>query len=204
MRKKTLIVSGLLVTAIGLMAGGATSAAAAATNAIKNGGFEKPVAGFGSFIPFNQGTSFSHWQVVGAVGNVALVSGGFAQNGFTFPAKSGSQWLDLTGISQSATGVQQTVPTVASSEYTLTFFVGNVVDPDGIFGTSSTVDVYVDGSIVDAATNSKGAGKTTQVWQRFSVTFPTPNPTTTIAFINGDPATDTSNALDGVKLTQIT
>jgi hypothetical protein len=174
--------------------------ASAATNLIKNGGFEKPVVPSGSYQLFGTGSSFVHWDVVGASGNVAIVSGTFTQNGFSFPAKAGAQFLDLTGTSNSATGVAQTVATTPGAQYTLSFAVGNVVDPGGIFGTTSTVDVLIDGTQVMAATNSRGTGSTTMVWKRFTTTLTASSSSTTIALINGDPPNDTANALDVVKL----
>lgn len=71
---------------------------------IKNGGFEKPVVPTGSYEGFLD-RSINHWTVTGAGGNVAVVSGTFTQNGFSFPAEAGAQWLDLTGVSNTATGV---------------------------------------------------------------------------------------------------
>jgi hypothetical protein len=182
------------------LAGVAATAWAAPSNLIKNGGFEKPVVGGGSFQLFATGSSFSHWKVVGAAGNVGVVSGTFSQNGFTFPSKSGAQWLDLTGTTQTATGVAQTVATEAHTPYTISFAVENVVDPHGIFGTASTVDVLVDGNLVSSATNRKGTGSTSAVWKVFSVNFIAAGAHTTIAFVNGDPSNDTNNGLDAVRL----
>jgi Protein of unknown function (DUF642) len=174
--------------------------AGAASKLVRNGGFEKPSVG-GTFIVFTTGQSFPGWTVVGAPGNVGIVAGTFTQNGYTFPAKAGAQWIDLTGLSNTATGVAQTVKNLVSgSPYTLTFFVGNVSNPGGIFGTTSTVNVLVNGAPLMTAVNSNGAGTTTQVWKKFTKTFLAPAATTTISFVNGDPANDTNNGLDGVSL----
>ena len=175
--------------------------ALASTNLIKNGGFETPTVPGGSYAGYSTGQGFSHWTVVGASGNVDIVSGTFTQNGFSFPAKGGSQWLDLTGVSNTATGVAQTVTTSPGSAYTLTFGVGNVYDPGGIFGVTSTVQIIVDGVQVASDTNSKGRGTPSMVWQTFHVGFTASAASTTIEFINGDPSNDTANGLDGVKLT---
>jgi hypothetical protein len=183
-----------------LQVAGAGTASAAASNLVKNGGFEKPVVLPGAFVPFAKGASFSHWKVVGAVGNVAVVSGTFVEGGFTFPAKTGAQWLDLTGTTSTATGVSQTVSTAAGTPYTLSFSVGNLVNPGGPYGTSSTVNVIVDGSPVFSAVNTKGAGSSAMVWKSFSVTFVVATGSTTIQLMNGDPASDTANGLDAVKL----
>jgi hypothetical protein len=139
---------------------------------------------------------------VGATGNVAIASGAFEQGGFTFPAAGGSQWLDLTGNSNTATGVAQTVATTVGTAYTLTFYIGNVDDPGGVWGTTSKVNVFVDGTQVYAATNSRGAGQTKLVWQKFSTTITATSEHTTIAFMNGDPPTDNSNGLDLISLVE--
>ncbi len=171
-------------------------------NLIKNGGFEKPVVPVGGFTVFTLGQTFSHWTVVGAAGNVAVVSGMYANAGFTFPAKLGQQWMDLTGYaSNSATGIAQTVATTPGAAYTLTFYVGNADDPGGPWGTTSTVNVFVNGTQVFTATNSLGQGQNKLVWQKFTTTITATSAQTTISFINGDPTNDNSCGLDGVKLT---
>lgn len=171
------------------------------TNLIHDFSFEKPVVASGTFQEFSTGEMFKQWLVVGDLGRVAVVSGTFTQNGFTFPAKIGAQWLDLTGAdSKTATGVSQTISTIPGASYTLTFYVGNVYDPHGIFGVSSTVNVQVDGQQVFKATNSRGRGETSMIWQRFTTTISATNATTTIAFINGDPPNDDHNGLDGIDL----
>lgn len=138
--------------------------------------------------------------MVGATGNVDIVSGTFTQNGFSFPAKGGQQWLDLTGTSNSATGVAQTISTSPGSSHTLSFAIGNVYDPGGIFGVTSTVNVFVNGSLVATDTNSRGNGSTSMVWQTFHVSITAPTASTTIELINGDPSNDTANGLDAVKV----
>ena len=165
-----------------------------------NGSFEHPTVPAGGFTVFSSGTTFSHWKVVGSSGNVAEVSGTFTQNGFTFPAGCGMQWLDLTGTTNTPTGVQQVLATTPGTAYTLSFKVGNVVNPNGIFGTSSTVDVLINGNQVLAATNSRGTGQTKLVWKLFTLGFTAQGSTTTLAFINGDPASDTNNGLDCVTV----
>ena len=177
---------------------GATQAMAA--NLIKDGGFETPPTATGSYIVYSTGQSFLKWKVVGSPGNVATVSTTFTQNGYSFPAKTGQAWLDLTGVSNSATGVSQTISTVAGTAYSVTFWVGNVVNPGGIFGTTSTVDVYDGTRLLIAATTSKGAGGTTQTWQKFTTSFTATASKTTLSFYNGDASTDTNCGLDDVKV----
>ena len=202
MRKLLFPLTAVVLGAVSLpgsaFASNARSETPATSNLIRNGGFEKPVVPIGSYEGFSNGQSFHHWTVTGASGNVAVVSGTFTQNGFSFPAEAGNQWLDLTGVSNSATGVTQTVPTVSGATYIVTFWVGNVYDPGGIFGTTSTVDVLVDGTQVKAVTNSEMG--TTQQWERFKVHFTASSTSTSITFLNGDPSNDTNNGLDGVSL----
>lgn len=170
-------------------------------NLIKNGSFEKPVVVAGSYSDFSTGSTFEGWKVVGAAGDVSVVSGEFQSLGFSFPAAGGSQWLDLTGdASNSATGVQQTVATTSGTAYTLTFYIGNCDDPGGPWGTTSTVNVLVNGTQVYTATNSKGSGQTKLVWRKFTTTITATSAHTTIAFINGDPSSDNGNGLDLVSL----
>ena len=169
---------------------------------ITNGSFESPVVPVGGFINFNSGsTAITGWTVVGP--QVSIVSGTFSQECCTFPAQDGAQWLDLTGDgANSVEGVQQTVATTPGTQYTLTFWVGNVYDPNGIFGTTSTVNVLLGGisgtplgSFTNASTTSG-----VQTWEQFSTTFTATGPATTLDFINGDPAIDNSNGLDNVAL----
>jgi Protein of unknown function (DUF642) len=176
------------------------TAAFCQTNLIRNCSFERPVVTPGTYRLFFTGQTFSHWKVVGQSGSLTLVSGTFTQEKFTFPAKAGVQWLDLTGNSQTPTGVAQTVATTPGGAYTLTFYVGNIYDPHGVFGVRSTVSVWVDGQQVYTATNSRGKGKKSMIWQRFITTIVATSSTTTIAFINGDPSNDTANGLDKISL----
>ena len=180
---------------------GSVSAAFCQTNLIKNGSFERPVAPYRGYRPFSTGKTFSHWQAIGDPGNVSVVNGTLTSpQVYSFPAWSGSQWVDLSGESQTATGIAQTVATTPNSGYTLTFYVGNMYDPSGPFGVSSTVNVLVDGQQVFQATNSKGKMRTALTWQRFTTTIMATSSQTTIAFINGDPSTDFVNGLDAVSL----
>lgn len=177
----------------------ATCASAEASNLLKNGGFETPKVGAG-FKVFETGQTFPHWTVVGAAGNVGIVSKTFTQNGFSFPARAGKQWLDLTGLSQTATGVAQTVATTPGKSYLLSFSVGNVNDPGGIFGVTSTVDVLANGTQILSATNSMKPTAKKQVWKKFTVRVEANSASTTLAFINGDPSNDTNNGLDALSL----
>ena len=188
------------VLAVGVLVASSVTASAA-TNVIKNGGFEVPAVAAGGFELFSTGQAFSGWRVVGARGNVAVISGKYQGAGITFNAEAGAQWMDLTGLeSNLATGVAQTVATTRGTEYHLTFWVGNVYNPGGAFGVSSTIKVYVNGVRKLTATNSLHPANHKQAWKEFALTIRATSSRTTISFINGDPRTDNSNGLDAVRL----
>ena len=141
-----------------------------AANLLINGSFETPIVPVGSYILYPDGSAaITGWQVVSTPGaNVAIVSGAFAQNGVSFPAQDGVQWLDLTGTSNTLNeGVQQTVTTIPGQMYQLSYYVGNTTG-GGIFGTTSTVNVSILGvdrfmSEARALTNLIGNGVATMV-----------------------------------------
>jgi hypothetical protein len=175
--------------------------ASAAANLVNNGSFERPVVTAGGFQNFATGQSFTGWKVVGATGAVSVVSGTFQSQGFTFNAKAGAQWIDLTGPgSKTATGVAQSVATTPGTTYQLTFWVGNVNDPGGSFGVSSTVKVFVNGALKLTAVNSLHPTNHKQAWKEFTLAIKATSSHTMISFINGDPSTDDSNGLDVVHL----
>jgi hypothetical protein len=167
-------------------------------NLIVNGSFENPAVAAGSYMENN----IAGWTVVG--GTVAVVSGTFSAECCVFPAEDGNQWVDLTGVTSNAVeGVEQAVSTTPGTLYTLSFYVGNVYDPTGIFGTTSTVDVKlggINGTLLYVATNNSTTTGT-QVWTQFTTTFTATASSTTLDFLNADPSNDNSNGLDNVVLT---
>ena len=173
-------------------------------NLIANGSFEAPAISAGSFADYASGsTAISGWTVVGATGGVSIVSGTLTQGCCAFPAEDGSQYLDLTGDGiNNVEGVEQTFATTAGTNYTLLFWVGNVDNSSGGFGTNSTVNVNLgglNGTLLDSVTNSM-TNSTTQTWQMFTTSFTATASTTTIDFLNGDPAGDNTNGLDNVSI----
>jgi hypothetical protein len=176
----------------------------AQANLITNGSFETPVVPVGSFSLFSVGAAtLTGWSVVGSSGqNVGIVNGTFVQNGVSFNAQDGSQWLDLTGFNSNSTeGVSQTIATTAGDQYQLSYYVGNTTG-GGIFGTTSTVNVSVNGVGTFSDTNST-ADLTGLNWELFTHTFIATTASTVLAFRNGDPLTDNSNGLDNIVLTDL-
>lgn len=198
-KRKTLVVWLYRSMLLGLTAGLAGPAAA---NLISDGDFETPVVPAGSFQLFGPGQSFASWTVVGAPGNVAPISGLFVSRGLSFPAEHGAQWLDLTGLSNSATAVQQSVATTAGATYDLSFWVGNQVNPGGIYGVTSTVEVLVNGVSLGLFTNSGGAGSLSQTWEQFNTSFVASGSSADVEFLNRDAGADNTNGLDNIVLLQ--
>jgi hypothetical protein len=186
-----------LLGALGLL----TVAPLAGANILTNGSFETPVVPVSGFTNFLVGSgALTDWTVFGPAGQaVSIVSGSFTQNGVSFPAQDGIQWLDLTGFNNNSTeGVSQTVATTVGHQYQLSFYIGNTTG-GGIFGSTSTVDVLLNGGLAFADTNS-AISPTTQNWEQFTHTFIASGSTTTIGLRNGDPSTDNDNGLDNVVL----
>jgi hypothetical protein len=193
-----LLLIAFLIALLLLLPGGSTSSGSG-PNLIQDGGFELPKVGVGTYDLFSAGQSFSAWTVVGK-GDVAPISGKYVSEDLTFPAQSGDQWLDLTGLTNSQEGVQQTIHTAAGTTYTLRFAVGNQDDPHGIYGVESTVDVFIDGRPFLVATNHIDNGSKVQVWEFFSRQFTAASDKTTLRFMNGDGPNDNTNGLDTVSV----
>jgi uncharacterized protein DUF642/PEP-CTERM motif-containing protein len=178
----------------------AASANALGANLLTDGSFESPTVPAGGFSNFGTGTTIGGWTVVGP--QASIVSGSFSQDGISFPAEDGLQWVDLTGDgSNSLEGLQQSVATVPGHTYLLSFWVGNVNNPGGIFGTTSSVDLEINGAPHGTFTNSCASCTSTQAWQQFTTSFVASGATTMVTFLNEDGPADNSNGLDNVVLT---
>jgi len=181
-----------------------TASVAQAANAITNGSFETPTVPVGNFTNFIVGSSaIPGWTVVGPAGtSVSIVSTTFAQNGVTFPAQDGAQWVDLTGFNINTTeGLSQSFSTIVGDRYQLTYFIGNTTG-GGIFGNTSTINVLVNGVQTFSDVNST-VSPTTQNWQQFSHTFVATGASTALSFLNGDPISDNDNGLDNIVVTDL-
>jgi hypothetical protein len=189
----------LVILALVLFVGSLGSNKIHSGNLIRNGSFEEPRVPIGSYQLLSKGQAFVGWNVVG-IGNVAVISRSYTSEGLSFPVPNGRQWLDMTGLSNSSVGVSQRVATKIGDHYTLTFEVGNQDDPKGIYGTKSTVDVFVNGTPLLIATNRIDNGTKRQVWKFFSHQFTAIRTTTTVRFMNGDSPRDNTNGLDGVSI----
>lgn len=172
----------------------------AAGNLLVNGSFEEPVVRDGAYVLVNTGQSFPGWLVIGAPGAVAPISARYTSAGIVFASQHGQQWLDMTGLSNAATGIQQAVRTEPGAQYELSFHVGNVVG--GGYGTASAVEVLVDGRSLGVFRND-GHTPRLQHWRQASLTVTATGATTVIAFINRDGRGDNSNGLDNVSFRRV-
>lgn len=168
---------------------------------INNGSFELPQVPVGSYTNFDTGSNqIPGWTVVGP--QVSVVSGALTAGSLKAPAQDKSQFLDLTGylLNSPDNGVTQTIDTIPGTRYTLSFWIGNIVDPGGTYGTTSTVRVFINGEEKMPFTNSGGGGTNTMNWEQFTTSFTATSTSTAIAFFNGDPPNDNSNALDNITI----
>jgi hypothetical protein len=175
---------------------------AQAANLIRDGGFETPPLGDQGFVLYETGQSLGAWTVEGE-GNVAVVNTTYKEGPFAFPAKSGKQWLDLTGLrSNRGTGVVQVVDTVPFQIHVLRFSVGNVDDerPIPVFGQVSKVEVRINDQRMKIAINSD-ANVEQLGWRSFTLRFTPTLTRTKISFHNRDLSNDNCNGLDAVSLT---
>jgi hypothetical protein len=71
------------------------------------------------------------------------------------------------------------------------------VAPAGSYLQFSTGEKFSGWTVVGAPRSAS------QVWKRLSLTFTAAKSKTKIAFINGDPSSDTHNGLDGISLVTV-
>jgi hypothetical protein len=130
-------------------------------------GFESPTVPVGGFFIYAPGATFGPWTAVGIAAS-SVISGSFTQSGITFLAQEGNQWADLAGSNSNSTeGFGTSISTVVGQFYDVSFWVGNVINPGGFFGISTTVNAFVNGLPAFTAVNTSGNG-TTQTWQHYN------------------------------------
>jgi len=170
---------------------------------VENGSFEADEAPVGFYTLVPPGT-VTGWDFIGPPGsNVAIIGENFSQGGFTFPAQEGVQFIDLTGTSNTTSGLQTMISTQPGTAYDVAFFLGNVVDPTGAFGATSTVGLQIDGGAAVSFTNLGGAGSNMLFWEQKSHQFVATGSSTMLAFINMDPSSDSANSLDNIAVTVV-
>jgi hypothetical protein len=178
-----------------------------------NCSFESPLVAVGGFETVDLGDDIPKWVVVGVDeppnGSVDIVSTTFVEDGFSFVAEDGNQSINLASSGINGMGIEQTAFTTAGVTYRLSFWIGNVVDPNGTHGVTSTIDVniaygqlvatqpydYIESNVLD--------GGSTLAWQEFTITFVAGEAKTPISFYSQDPNSDTCNYLDNVTLSPL-
>jgi len=176
------------------------------TNAavIVNGSFETPIVPVGGFTnyPSSNPTAITGWTIVGV--DSAIVNKSFAQNGITFQAQAGNQWIDLAGerSNSMASGVRQSVDTIVGHTYQVTFYVGSAKDTAGAFD-SSTIDLTI-GAGSREHYNNPATPSNQLDWKQFNVSFLATSISTALTFQNGSAATNFLSALDNVSIADIT
>jgi hypothetical protein len=191
------------IALVAVLSFGIGIAGPASANLISDGSFETPVVSSGGFTSVGVGSSFgtgNPWTVVG-VGFVSPISGLYTNGAFSFPAEDAAQWLDMTGfVSNTGTGIEQTVSGLtAGTLYDLSFWVGNQNAPTAGWGSTSSVEVFVNGVSQGTFTNSGSSGLT-QFWEQFTTSFTASGTSATIDFYNRDPSNDNTNGLDNIVL----
>ncbi len=182
---------------------------ACATDLIKDGGFEFPMASLGSASVFQLDQYVGKWKVIGTDGNsqVTIVNGSSTSQGCTFAAHKGQQYLDLTGNNPASgetsggdgnTGIAQNVATTVGTSYALSFWVGT----SSCRGRLSAVEVYINGKLLTSAISPGIATDTQQVWRRFSNTFVADSTVTTIELLDKSNVSP-NTGLDDVQLNEV-
>lgn len=199
----------ILLAILGILS---VAPAASAQNLLKDSGFESPVIPAGSFSEtFTAQQRIGAWTVIGNFvlsGAVTLVSGSYQQDGLTFNAHSGNQYLDLgpatynnSGASgvETEQGVAQTAATTPGANYILSFWLGSVYDTINGISDMSMVDVYINGYRTASMIETGKSGSKKQIWHQYSVTFTASSSETTVMLMNG-PQFIQNDAIDDVEL----
>jgi hypothetical protein len=175
-------------------------------NLIINGSFESPTVAAGGASLYSGGQSFNTgstgitgWTVTGPSNgdvyifpNTMLISLPSA----TMNVQNGNQALDLTGDATGgvAMGVQQLFSTTPGQAYTLSFYVGEFVNQ------GASVQVYLNGSLFQTATNNSPTIGTTTLWEQFVYNFTATSSSTSLQFVNNSAANVSVNGLDNVDV----
>ena len=172
---------------------------------IVNGSFETPLVPQSADPQFNYqnfvaGSNLGGWTVVGV--DSALVRSDDVQNGITFQAQNGFQWIDLAGINSNSpfSGVTQDVLTTVGQAYELSFYVGS--STDNAFFFPSTVDLSIDGGARLSFTNPNTTAGQLH-WMQFTATFVAQDSNTSITFFNGSAPNNYQSALDNVTIAEV-
>lgn len=187
---------------IGLLLAGAVGTFAcsfvpASANLLTNGGFE--IASPGQALPTGNGTALGSgstaiagWTVTGTH-DLAWLPNGNVYGGVT---PYGTYFVDLTGYTDQKPfdGIQQTIATVAGTDYTETFAIG-VIQGTPHYGGPVSVIATAGGTSQTFTANPAGSGNQ---WTTETLTFTATSASTTIALAGGTGDQDIS--IDNVSV----
>jgi choice-of-anchor C domain-containing protein len=168
------------------------SSLAAPSNLIQNGSFESPsIWQSSAIVDYVAGsTAMPGWTVGG--NSVDLVGESY------WVAEDGDQSLDLAGSAPGS--VSQTVDTTPGANYTLSWYMaGNTNCGQSI----KTMDVYWDGTLVDAPTSNDTSDSSTSMgWVQLQLNVQAAGASSVVEFADATPdQSQCGAALDNVSLT---
>lgn len=168
-----------------------TAAGASSTNLIENGSFESPsIWQSNLLVEYDAGSTVMPGWTVGG-NSVDLVGENY------WEAEDGDQSVDLSGSAPGS--VSQAVATTAGANYTLTWYMaGNTNCGQSI----KTMDVYWDGTLVDAPTfNDTGDSTTSMGWVQLQLNVTATGSSSVVEFADATPDMSQCGAtLDNVSL----
>lgn len=168
-----------------------------AANLIVNGSFEEPPCASAQGVCGETAQSLEGWTLSDALYRYTTK---YNAPPLKFKAQDGKAWLNLTGLSPKQS-IRQTVKVQPNKNYTLSFYVGNLNNPEADAGVSSQTAVVVDGATVLHAPFSTPAGSVMKWKQFFVVVMSNASGKMVVSFRNEDPAGDNVNGIDNVSLT---
>lgn len=186
-----------LLLAAAAAALGASQPAAAATNFIVNGGFEKPVDSSGASIVIYAGaepTGFG-WSVTEGSVDVHNTNGPFG--GDPDPAGAGVGALDLIGLGDKG-GIAQSFATIVGLKYVLSFDFAN--NP---FAPSAAMDFGIrgaNGNVFSQNVTHSGSVLNEMNWTHYTFEFTATEAMSTLFFTNTAGITSGGIYLDNVSV----
>ena len=180
-------------------------------NLLFNGDFESPVIGNGSLSIQPTGSAgITNWIVTGAACNANCVL--ILDTNYTEPSNVGTidfnshgglQSLDITGGGNTTDGgVQQTVNLNIASNYTLSFWVGNMDDRASSYASAGSLRLFLNGADQGSFTNTLSTNNANN-WAQFTLNFTATQVSNTIQFVNNNNPADNFAGLDDVFLDEV-
>lgn len=175
---------------------------AARADLINNGSFEttNPVVPNGSLISVPAGSNaIQAWTVTGT--DVLVINTTYPEGALTFNAYDGKNAVDITGTANSGVNaISQAFATVAGTQYTLKFALGNAFDAaQAHFQGTAVVNVTVDGNAPVSFSNSTHTQGQIS-WAVETLQFTATSASTTVTFTNATAANTWYAGIDAVTI----